>query len=279
MIKKHFASFAVLLTLFFTSCVSNSKTYSESTFSEPAKVEAKWTNLNAYAEAFDFFIEEPKALCHAVKIDLKNPDLSISTFPGVYSGPLYTVTSASRLSKSYDIVINTSPFTYSKKSLSLKAPVGILQSHEIPYSDANSKYCALALYEKQDSWSAKIIQSQGFIPEPEKDETLIAIHGGFWQILKDGRQIDFIDNHDSRTACGLSKDGKYLYILIVEGEVKSSSEGLSYNECATVFEKLGAWNAMQFDGGSSTCLYINSKNALKYPKNPVLPAFLTFGTK
>lgn len=279
MFKRFYLIHAVFFIALLTGCVSNGTLYKENCFTKPDEVEAEWTKLNDCADTFDFFIEEPKAICHAVKIDLQNTKLTVNPFPEINSGPLHPVISAKALSKSNDIVINTTPFAYSKNSISLKSPVGILQTGNLVYSKPNDKYCAIAFYKKGNSISAKIFQSQGFIPENSADENIIAIQGGFWQILKDGRQIDFINNQDSRTACGISKDGRYLYILIVEGEVKSQSEGLSFNQCATVLEKMGSWNAMEFDGGSSTCLYINNKNVLKYPKNPILPAFLCFTSK
>ena len=279
MLKRFYLVFAVFFVLYLSSCVSTVSIKKENTFKTPEQVEASWLKLNSYADTFDFFIEEPKAICHAVKIDLKSPNLKINPFPQAHSGPLYPAISASKLAENNDIVINTTPFAHRSNSISFRVPVGILQTYNLKYSAPNPKYCALAIYKTENSYSAKIVQSQGFIPEPEKEETILSIQGGFWQILKDGRQLDFIDNQDSRTACGLSKDGNTFYILVAEGEVKSQSIGLSFNQSGSVLQNLGCWNAMQFDGGSSTSLYINRRNVLKYPKNPILPAFLCFTSK
>ena len=43
------------------------------------------------------------------------------------------------------------------------------------------------------------------------------------------------------------------------------SEGLSYPECARVLAAMGADDAMEFDGGGSSSLFIGGKNMLAYP--------------
>lgn len=270
---------AVFFIVLLTTCASTKYEHKENCFQTPDQVKADWKKLNSYAFTFDFFIQEPRAICHVIRIDLNNPELLISPFPSIHSGPLYPSVKASKLAQNNDIVINTTPFAFTTKSISLKSPSGIVRTGQLEYSSPASKYCALAIYKIGTNYSAEIFQSQNDIPiQPANGAQIIAIQGGFWQILKNGRQIDFIDNQDSRTSCGLSKDASILYILIVEGEKKSVSKGLSYNQCATILSNLGAWNAMEFDGGSSTCLYLNGKNVLTYTKNPGLPAFLCFSS-
>ena len=52
-----------------------------------------------------------------------------------------------------------------------------------------------------------------------------------------------------------SADGKTLYLLSVEkGFFK---RGLSYPECAEILLALGADDAIEFDGGSSTSLFMD----------------------
>lgn len=275
---KRLTSVLFLLTLLFlTTCVSTNDNAADSiTFKTPSHVKADWHKLNSYADTFDFYIQEPLALCHGIKIDLQNPSLVIEPFPYLTSFPDPQI-SASKLSETCDILINTTPY-FSKSPLSSKKAAGITQSHKIRYSNPLSRYAALALYKTAGGYEAKIFKSQSDIPEysEAEAENLTALHGGFWQILENGNIIEFQDIKDSRTACGISKDGRFLYILAVEGEVKAWSEGLNYQQCAEIFKAFGCQNAMEFDGGSSTTLYINQKNALSYYKNPSLPAFLCF---
>ncbi|MCR5607256.1 MAG: phosphodiester glycosidase family protein, partial [Treponema sp.] len=96
------------------------------------------------------------------------------------------------------------------------------------------------------------------------------IIGGFFTILKDGELFDSTGknfsytSHDSRTAAAFSKDGTTLYILVVEGEKKNISKGLSYPECAKLFKAAGGYSAIEFDGGSSSAIFLHNKNMLSY---------------
>ncbi|MEO7456107.1 MAG: phosphodiester glycosidase family protein, partial [Gemmatimonadaceae bacterium] len=92
--------------------------------------------------------------------------------------------------------------------------------------------------------------------------------GGWPRLLADGKSVAgesaFIEGTISRnaemkhprTAIGYSRDGRTLYILAVDGR-STASVGLTLVELATVMRKLGAWNAMNFDGGGSTTMVID----------------------
>lgn len=280
--KKHLGLFLIASLLFF-SCTTNSqisdslhKEKSFLNFDSPSSVSPEWHFLNSYSYSFDFIISKPRAICHAIKIDLTDPHLKITSYPPVTSFPIKDI-KPEFLAKNNDIVINTVPYAQKIKPFTKKNPVGILSTCPLEFSKPLERYCAFWIYSVPDGYRCKIEQTQTAITD-EKENNLYCVHGGFWQIIKDGKHIDFKDIKDSRTAVGISNDEKTLYILIVEGEKKSVSKGLSYGECADIFDRLGAFNAMQFDGGSSTTLYISGKNALSYPKNTRLPAFLGFQT-
>lgn len=248
--------------------------YKASAFESAASATPDWKELTGYAWTWDFYISDPGAICHAIKIDLKNPDLKINPYPELTSSS-YPTSRASILAKNNDIVINTIPYSQKVPFFSLKKPVGILQYRNLCYSSPNSHYGALSIASEKFGYSAQIYTSQDLIPQ-ENLSNILCIQGGFWQVLKDGTVIDFKDIQDSRTAVGISRDQHYFYILVVEGEHKNRSTGLSYNQCGDLFKAMGAWNALEFDGGNSTCLYILGKNALSYSKNPALPGFLCF---
>ncbi|MBP5402227.1 MAG: phosphodiester glycosidase family protein [Treponema sp.] len=280
--KKHFCLF-LIFSLFFFSCATNNQVsdfvYEKNSFlnfKTPSSVEPEWNFLNSYSSTFDFTINEPRAVCHAIKIDLTDSNLKISSYPPPADFPVKDLR-PEFLAENNDIVINTVPYSQKIKPFSKKIPAGILYTHSVQFSKPLERYCALCVYITPDGYRCKIEQTQTAITEDKKN-SLYCVHGGFWQIIKDGIHIDFKDIKDSRTAVGISKDEKTLYILIVEGEKKSVSKGLSYGDCADIFDCFGVFNAMEFDGGSSTTLYINGKNALSYHKKTSLPAFLGFQT-
>ena len=91
------------------------------------------------------------------------------------------------------------------------------------------------------------------------DKSLIAeAVSGRQMLLNDGvAQSD--DTHlEPRTAVGVKKSGKRLFILVGDGRRKEYSNGLSYADMAQIFKSLGAYDALNLDGGgsSSFCLSV-----------------------
>ncbi len=68
------------------------------------------------------------------------------------------------------------------------------------------------------------------------------------------------DKHP-RTAMGYTKDGK-LIILMVEGRNKNAG-GATLTQLAQLFKDLGCWEALNLDGGGSSCLLVNGKETIK----------------
>jgi exopolysaccharide biosynthesis protein len=59
-----------------------------------------------------------------------------------------------------------------------------------------------------------------------------------------------------RTAYGVSKDNHYLFILTIDGRQSGYSVGAYDTDTGYWMTNCGAWNAINMDGGGSTCLYM-----------------------
>lgn len=59
-----------------------------------------------------------------------------------------------------------------------------------------------------------------------------------------------------RTAVGTDASGGTLWIVVVDGRQPGVSAGITLVELAVLFEHLGAWDALNLDGGGSTTLVI-----------------------
>ena len=59
-----------------------------------------------------------------------------------------------------------------------------------------------------------------------------------------------------RTAIGYSRNGKFLYIVVVDGRQPFYSEGVTLAELAQLMLNLGAHDAMNLDGGGSSALVV-----------------------
>ena len=74
-----------------------------------------------------------------------------------------------------------------------------------------------------------------------------------------GRAID--DKHP-RTAMGYTKDNK-LIILVVQGRFPGTAEGATLTQEAKILQGLGCWEALNLDGGGSSCMLVNGKETIK----------------
>ncbi len=76
-------------------------------------------------------------------------------------------------------------------------------------------------------------------------------------IKKYTKDIKSIDGVRARTAVGISRDGKTVYIVTAEGRTKRSS-GLTISELAQFMLDLGVDKAMNLDGGGSTAMAVRN---------------------
>ena len=86
-----------------------------------------------------------------------------------------------------------------------------------------------------------------------------------------------IDDRHPRTAMGYTEDGK-LIILVVQGRFTGVAEGASLNHLAKMLTDLGCIEALNLDGGGSSCLLVNGKETItpsdKSGQRPVPAVFL-----
>lgn len=133
------------------------------------------------------------------------------------------------------------------------------QTKPIPWKDSIQKH-PLSFWEekyqqKASSWNV---------------ETAI---GGGPVLVQDGKQM--ISNNEERmfsgkaihdlhprTAIGYTKDGKLL-ILAVEGRNPKVAEGASLIDMASIFVQWGCTEALNLDGGGSSCLLVNGLQTIK----------------
>lgn len=88
------------------------------------------------------------------------------------------------------------------------------------------------------------------------------------------------DKHP-RTAIGYTKENK-LIILLIEGRNPGIAEGATLTQEAQLLKELGCYEAMNLDGGGSSCMLVNGKETIKVSdkegQRPV-PSVLIITTK
>lgn len=71
-----------------------------------------------------------------------------------------------------------------------------------------------------------------------------------------------INDKHPRTAMGYTKDNK-LILLVVQGRFPGIAEGVTLTQEAQILKDLGCWEALNLDGGGSSCLLVNGKTTIK----------------
>ena len=71
-----------------------------------------------------------------------------------------------------------------------------------------------------------------------------------------------INDKHPRTAMGYTEDGK-LIILVVQGRFPNIAEGASLNHLAAILLDLGCVEALNLDGGGSSCLLVNGNETIQ----------------
>ena len=102
------------------------------------------------------------------------------------------------------------------------------------------------------------------LPESWKD-VKYAVGGGSY-LVKNGKPFiddekfpnSFLWHKAPRTAVGYTKSGTLIFVTI-DGRQKGVSEGATMSELAQIMWELGAYNAMNLDGGTSTQMVVNGK--------------------
>lgn len=69
-----------------------------------------------------------------------------------------------------------------------------------------------------------------------------------------------------RTAVGLSQDGRTLVLAVVDGR-RTGASGMTCGELAALLRGLGAYHAMNLDGGGSSTMYVQGQGVVNQPSD------------
>ena len=102
-----------------------------------------------------------------------------------------------------------------------------------------------------------------------------AISGDRMLVLKGGIVPDLGGSEvEPRTAIGINRNGRYLYMVVVDGRQPFYSEGATFTELAELLIEQGAYVAMNMDGGGSSTLVIEGENGLPVIMNSPIDNYI-----
>ncbi|MFT3844146.1 MAG: phosphodiester glycosidase family protein [Lacibacter sp.] len=141
------------------------------------------------------------------------------------------------------------------------------------YTDSSATYArAFQSAPKPYTDSLKTIEDKNQFKKLRKWKMQTAIAGG--PVLVQNGEVKItnneermfggkaIDDKHPRTAMGYTADGK-LIILVVQGRSDKIAEGASLKQLARIMIDLGCVEALNLDGGGSSCLLVNGKETIQ----------------
>lgn len=131
------------------------------------------------------------------------------------------------------------------------------------------------------------VQATGWALGSSGEAPPVEVIGGYPELLDAGRRVgdllveanpSFAASRHPRTAVGYDPGGGRIWLVVVDGRQGEYSTGMSLPELATLFEALGAEEALNLDGGGSSVMVVRGR-AVSRPSDqtgerPVVNALL-----
>jgi exopolysaccharide biosynthesis protein len=101
------------------------------------------------------------------------------------------------------------------------------------------------------------ISRRGDLSFRKPSQVFNAIAGDRYLVLGGEKEAGLDNNErDPRTAIGFNKNGRWLYLVVVDGRQPFYSAGATFDELADILLAHGAYFGMSLDGGGSTTMVI-----------------------
>lgn len=243
--------------------------YGQSHFRRPARVNQERTLFQGIAYKRDIRISPRPLVIHIVAIDLTAPGVKVQVTPGTPTvGPEEIPTEINALTTSeflkkfkLQLAINASffypfrevtPWDYYPHSGNRANVVGEAIANGSSYSQVDQSFPALCFNANNRAQIvAKAECPKGTIQGIAGNQLLIA----------DGKAVNLnlskISDQSKpypRVAAAIDKQGKKLWLILVDGKQPLYSEGATTAELTKIILELGADQALNLDGGGSTTL-------------------------
>jgi hypothetical protein len=211
----------------------------------------EWRPLFQGIEHAELRASQPRTMAgHALRIDLKAQGIEFLTTPanGGRPGETDGLKTSSFLAKhKCQAAINGAPFSPVVGTEGQSLHVNGLQvSCGEVVSQSTNRPALLITKDNKATIASPPFQLEG----------VWNAVGGFGIVLKEGKVLGADKPVHPRTASGVSKDGRYLYLLAIDGRQPDYSIGASTAEVGEWLRLLGAWDGINHDGGGTTTMVV-----------------------
>ena len=204
-------------------------------------------------------------ISHVIVIDLKNSGAElIVTPPDFEDGHPLAARSTSEFMQDFGVQIaingdgfapwwSRSPLDYYPHSGDPVTPNGFAASRGERYADGIA-------FDPSDE-PTLYISRQNYPSFRRPGNIYSAISGDRWLVLGGEPSPGLDDNsREPRTAVGINKNGRFLYLVVVDGRQPFYSEGATLADLAQVLIRHGAHLAMNLDGGGSSTMVMQGED-------------------
>lgn len=210
----------------------------------------EWTPLFQGVDLTEITQTAPLPLrVYGVRIDLTATGIRFLATPSNGDAPKETnaaTTTTFLLKNRCQLAINASPFSDVVDAEGEPEDIlGLSVSNGDAYSPQHPQFASLIITRGNKARVAA--------PPLDASDAHNAV-GGFGLLMKDGDNVGDPGKRHPRTAAGVSRDGRYLYFLVIDGRQPARSAGATTAETAVWLAYLGAHEGLNLDGGGSTAL-------------------------
>jgi hypothetical protein len=257
-----FCSLQIFLSCATVSPVNSAREKPE-VFSTFEAVQPDWQSFTDNIGYFHGKIASPKLEFWALQIDLGAPDTRIVVRGGSVDNENTLSTKVSTFVRNNALIAGINAVPFDVISAVENRPIkniGVVISAGRQVSPAVPQYDALVFY----AGGKTSVENQSTINSAQGIENAI---GGFYRILTLGELAERThagEVRHPRSAAGISANGEYLYLLVIDGR-RPGSIGSTEKETALLLRALGSWDGINFDGGGSSAL------VLRYPDGRIRP--------
>jgi hypothetical protein len=232
---------------------------------EPFHKLGDWKPAFQGVDLLDLESRQPRQMrAHAVRIALDTPGLRFLATPDNGDRPDHTdglKTSTFLTRYKCQLAINAAPFspihTEEGKPQIIE---GLTVSDGKIVSPAKGNYPALLITKDNQVRLAR---------PPFKLDGVYNAVSGFGIVLENGQVLEGGKDVHPRTAAGISRDGKTLYLLVIDGRQPWYSMGATTAELGQWLLALGAWDGINLDGGGTTTLVIEQPDGFRVVNRPI----------
>ncbi len=227
----------------------------------------RWAPLHRGIDIVRFSRWDPPLQVWGVRIDLMSPGISIVVTPSNGSRPLDTdgeTTETFLRETGVQIAVNASPFAPVSDTPGAPEDImGISAAGGAVYSPPEGSDGALIIDDSGRAWVVDQNALESSVAAgPGLPGSIDSAVGGFSVILRDGRNLGGYDHRHPRTAAGVSRNHRYLYLVVADGRQLGWSVGVTTRELAAWLSYVGASDGLNLDGGGSTALVAQDPDGL-----------------